>query len=240
MRVTIGAFALCGALLASASAGDAAEWWPCELPDRFVGSDANAFDSYAAAEASGALGLGLSWCPADVEWSPTRKTALMAAQAHCEGHGEFTLDLCGLLQLQWVKDDRCACPVAMIDPELLAAQRAAHERREEAAAQAARIAEEEIARIASARPCEIPDYPNADPDAVPGLGFSWCPAEVDFQVRSYAIAVAGSYCAKLAGELGKDWAAQIASLCEGLDNLEGRRSESGHQCACPADIRQRD
>ncbi len=224
MRATIGAIALCGALLAAVPA--AAER-PCEIsgwPDNW---------SFR--------GVNLSWCPPDVDME-VRGWAYMAAEQHCRGDKEAVLHRCeGVWKMAIGRTDRCACPDDMYPPELVEAEKARiaarREKREEVARIAEELAEEEIARIAASRPCEIPDYPNADPDAVPGLGFSWCPAEVDFQVRSYAIAVAGSYCAKLAGEPGKDWAAQIASLCEGLDNLGGRPTESGHHCACPADLR---
>ena len=216
MRATIGTFALCGALLATVPA--AAER-PCEIPGWP--------DQVSAA---------LTWCPNDVD-GLVRWYAVQAARAHCRGDKEKVLEKCeGVRKLAIGRTDRCACPEDMYPPEMIAAADAKAAASRERQEEAARTAEEEIARIASARPCEIPDYPNADPDAVPSLGFSWCPAEVDFQVRSYAIAVAGSYCAKLAGEPGKDWAAQIESLCEGLDNLEDRIA-SGRHCACPADLR---
>ena len=215
MRAMIGAFAVCGALLATAPT--AAER-PCEIPG---GPDALTTTRTA-----------FSWCPVEVDLR-VRVLAQEAAQAHCRGSKQDVLNWCENLTRKAIgRTDRCACPDDMYPPEMAAAARKA----ERAAGEAARIAKEEIARIASARPCEIPGYPNAGPDAVPGLGFSWCPAEVDFQVRSYAIAVAGSYCAKLAGEPGKDWAAQITVLCEGLDDMDGRIA-SGRDCACPADMR---
>ncbi len=222
MRATIGAIALCGALLATVPA--AAER-PCEIPGW-----PDERPSYKS--------LDFSWCSADVP-PEFRQYAINAAISHCRGNEESVKEWCG--GLNFLKWDHCACPDDMFTPEMVEAADAAdaaraEEARREREQEAARIAAEEVARIASARPCKIPDYPNANPDTVPSLGFSWCPAEVDFQVRSYAIAVAGSYCAKLAGEPGKDWAAQIESLCEGLDNLEGRIS-SGRHCACPADLR---
>lgn len=219
MRATIGAFAVCGALLATIPA--AAER-PCEVsgwPDNVSWRDTN-----------------LSWCPADVT-ADVRMWSTHAASAHCRGDEEGVIQYCEAVPRMAIgRTDRCACPDDMYPPEMVEAAKAEIAAHRERQKEAARIAEEEIARIASARPCEIPDYPNADPDAVPGLSFSWCPAEVDFQVRSYAIAVAGSHCAKLAGEPGKDWAAQIESLCAGLDNLDDRLA-SGSHCACPTDIR---
>ena len=217
MRATIGTFALCGALLAAVPA--AAER-PCEIPGW-----PDERPSYKS--------LGFSWCSADVR-PVFKQYAIGAALSHCSGNKEGVYEACAMLNfLKW---DHCACPDDMFPPEMVEAADAARAEEAKRGEETARIAEEEIARIASARPCEIPGYPNADPDAVPSLGFSWCPAEDDFQVRSYAIAVAGSYCAKLAGEPGKDWAAQIESLCAGLDNLEDRIA-SGRDCACPADLR---
>ena len=45
--------------------------------------------------------------------------------------------------------------------------------------------------------CEIPDYPR--PANVQNLGLSWCPATVDFQVRSLALQAAGAQCAIVTG-----------------------------------------
>ena len=42
--------------------------------------------------------------------------------------------------------------------------------------------------------CLIPDYPRP-PGGVANLGFSWCPASVDFQVRALALQAAGAQCA---------------------------------------------
>ena len=219
MNPTIRLIALCGALLATAPV--TAER-PCEIPgwpDKHPNSKS----------------LGFSWCPADVEMQ-FRWIAIEAAESHCRGSEKSMKSYCE--QLNILKGHiNCVCPDDMFTPEMVeAADAAAAARAEEARI---RKMEEEIARIASARPCEIPGYPNADPDAVPSLGFSWCSAEVDFQVRSYAIAAAGSHCAKLAGESGKDWAAQIKSFCASLDNLDDRLADGRH-CACPADMRQGD
>ena len=46
---------------------------------------------------------------------------------------------------------------------------------------------------ASGGQCEIPGYPR--PADVKNLGLSWCPATVDFQVRSLALHAAGAQCA---------------------------------------------
>ena len=43
-------------------------------------------------------------------------------------------------------------------------------------------------------PCQVPGYPNP-PGGVSNLGFSWCPASVSLQVRSFALQAAGAECA---------------------------------------------
>ena len=43
-------------------------------------------------------------------------------------------------------------------------------------------------------PCQVPGYPNP-PGGVSNLGFSWCPASVNLQVRSFALQAAGAQCA---------------------------------------------
>ena len=47
-------------------------------------------------------------------------------------------------------------------------------------------------------PCQVPGYPNP-PGGVSNLGFSWCPASVGLQVRSFALQAAGAQCAIAAG-----------------------------------------
>ena len=47
-------------------------------------------------------------------------------------------------------------------------------------------------------PCQVPGYPNP-PGGVSNLGFSWCPASVSLQVRSFALQAAGAQCAIATG-----------------------------------------
>ena len=47
-------------------------------------------------------------------------------------------------------------------------------------------------------PCQVPGYPNP-PGGVSNLGFSWCPASVSLQVRSFALQAAGAECAIATG-----------------------------------------
>ena len=46
--------------------------------------------------------------------------------------------------------------------------------------------------------CQVPGYPNP-PGGVSNLGFSWCPASVGLQVRSFALQAAGAECAIATG-----------------------------------------
>ena len=46
--------------------------------------------------------------------------------------------------------------------------------------------------------CEIPGYPNP-PGGVANLGLAWCPSNVDFQVRAFALQAAGAQCAIATG-----------------------------------------
>ena len=98
--------------------------------------------------------------------------------------------------------------------------------------------------------CEIPGYPDSVGD-FSKIGLSWCPAEVDFQVRSLALNAAGAWCAVLsemaAGEqtiahLHK----QIRDSCNLLDGMEERRRQGAGgfgaprrhlACRCPAGYR---
>ena len=46
--------------------------------------------------------------------------------------------------------------------------------------------------------CEIPGYPRP-PGGVANLGLAWCPSNVDFQVRAFALQAAGAQCAIATG-----------------------------------------
>ena len=89
---------------------------------------------------------------------------------------------------------------------------------------------------ASGVPCQVPDYPNP-PGGVSNLGFSWCPASVDLQVRAFALQAAGAQCAIATGSSST------------LEQIEARRQEiraacdrlaalGQGNCQCPAGLRQ--
>ena len=89
-------------------------------------------------------------------------------------------------------------------------------------------------------PCLIPNYPN--PGDVLSLGLPWCPASVDFQLRSFALYAAGAQCSlaavpdptpRMIGQTNR----QIADLCGRIDALNARnaRLAGGRApCRCPA------
>ena len=78
--------------------------------------------------------------------------------------------------------------------------------------------------------CEIPGYPN--PGNMANLGLSWCPATVDFQVRSFALLAAGAQCAIVTGSSSAPEQVQarrqeIQAACERLAAL------GVSNCRCP-------
>ena len=83
--------------------------------------------------------------------------------------------------------------------------------------------------------CQIPGYPRpANPQ---GVGLSWCPAGVDFQVRVFALVAAGAQCAIAMGNSSTPEQVQarhreIEANCEQLAAL-GVRTGGGFTCACP-------
>ena len=83
--------------------------------------------------------------------------------------------------------------------------------------------------------CEVPGYPRpANPQ---GLGLSWCPASVDFQVRVFALTAAGAKCAITLGNSStpdqvRARRSEIEGYCERLAALDGRLVGNG-QCLCP-------
>ena len=66
-------------------------------------------------------------------------------------------------------------------------------------------------------PCQVPGYPNP-PRGVANLGFSWCPASVSLQVRSFALQAAGAECAITTGSSSTP------------EQIEARRRESRAAC----------
>ena len=83
--------------------------------------------------------------------------------------------------------------------------------------------------------CQVPGYPNP-PGGVANLGFSWCPASVSLQVRSFALQAAGAACAIATGssstpEQIEARRREIQAACDRLAALgEGN-------CQCPPGLR---
>ena len=88
--------------------------------------------------------------------------------------------------------------------------------------------------------CLIPGYPSP-PGGVANLGFSWCPASVTLQVRSFALQAAGAQCAIATGssstpEQINARRQEINAACDRLAALGTRLDgpNSGASCRCPA------
>ena len=89
-------------------------------------------------------------------------------------------------------------------------------------------------------PCQVPGYPNP-PGGVANLGFSWCPASVTLQVRSFALQAAGAQCAIATGssstpEQIKARHREINAACDRLEALASRLG-GGASCRCPPGLR---
>ena len=89
-------------------------------------------------------------------------------------------------------------------------------------------------------PCQVPGYPNP-PGGVANLGFSWCPASVTLQVRSFALQAAGAQCAIATGssstpEQIKARHQEINVACDRLEALASRFG-GGASCRCPPGLR---
>ena len=87
--------------------------------------------------------------------------------------------------------------------------------------------------------CLIPGYPSP-PGGVANLGFSWCPASVTLQVRSFALQAAGAQCAIATGssstpEQINARRQEIKAACGRLDALTSRLG--GANCQCPPGLR---
>ena len=85
-------------------------------------------------------------------------------------------------------------------------------------------------------PCQVPGYPNP-PGGVSNLGFSWCPASVSLQVRSFALQAAGAECAIATGssstpEQIEARRREIRAACDRLSAL------GQSNCQCPAGLGQ--
>ena len=84
--------------------------------------------------------------------------------------------------------------------------------------------------------CQVPGYPNP-PGGVSNLGFSWCPASVGLQVRSFALQAAGAECAIATGssstpEQIEARRREIRAACDRLSAL------GQGNCQCPAGLGQ--
>ena len=84
-------------------------------------------------------------------------------------------------------------------------------------------------------PCQVPGYPNP-PSGVSNLGFSWCPASVSLQVRSFALQAAGAECAIATGnsstpEQIEARRREIRAACDRLAAL------GQGNCQCPSGLR---
>ena len=85
-------------------------------------------------------------------------------------------------------------------------------------------------------PCQVPGYPNP-PGGVANLGFSWCPASVELQVRGFALQAAGAQCAIATGssstpEQIEARRREIRAACDQLAAL------GQGNCHCPPGLRQ--
>ena len=85
-------------------------------------------------------------------------------------------------------------------------------------------------------PCQVPGYPNP-PGGVANLGFSWCPASVGLQVRSFALQAAGAECAMATGssstpEQIEARRREIRAACDRLASL------GQGNCQCPPGLGQ--
>ena len=80
--------------------------------------------------------------------------------------------------------------------------------------------------------CQVPGYPNP-PGGVSNLGFSWCPASVGLQVRSFALQAAGAECAIATGSSSTP--EQIEARRREIQAACGQLAALGQgNCQCPA------
>ena len=83
--------------------------------------------------------------------------------------------------------------------------------------------------------CMIAGYPSP-PGGVANLGFSWCPASVTLQVRSFALQAAGAQCAIATGSSSTP--AQISARRQEINAACGRLAALGApNCQCPPGLR---
>ena len=83
--------------------------------------------------------------------------------------------------------------------------------------------------------CMIAGYPSP-PGGVANLGFSWCPASVTLQVRSFALQAAGAQCAIATGSSSTP--EQINARRQEINAACGRLAALGApNCQCPPGLR---
>ena len=83
--------------------------------------------------------------------------------------------------------------------------------------------------------CEIQNYPSP-PGGVANLGFSWCPASVTLQVRSFALQAAGAQCAIATGSSSTP--EQISARRQEINAACDRLAALGApNCQCPPGLR---
>ena len=82
--------------------------------------------------------------------------------------------------------------------------------------------------------CQVPGYPNP-PGGVANLGFSWCPASVGMQVRTFALQAAGAECAIATGSSStpEQIEARRREIREACDRLAALGQGD---CQCPAGL----
>ena len=87
--------------------------------------------------------------------------------------------------------------------------------------------------------CLIPGYPSP-PGGVANLGFSWCPASVGMQRRSFALQAAGAQCAIATGSSSTPGQinARRQEINAACDRLDAMQSPDIPTCKCPAGLRQ--
>ena len=92
--------------------------------------------------------------------------------------------------------------------------------------------------VASGGQCLIPNYPSP-PGGVANLGFSWCPASVDIQRRSFALQAAGAQCAIATGSSStpEQIQARRQEINAACNILDAWQSPDIPTCQCPAGLR---
>ena len=92
--------------------------------------------------------------------------------------------------------------------------------------------------VASGGQCLIPNYPSP-PGGVANLGFSWCPASVGIQRRSFALQAAGAQCAIATGSSSTpdQINARRQEIQAACDTLDAMQAPDIPTCQCPAGLR---